>query len=66
MELKGDSHGVISDAVIIDKINEIGEELALVLFPGVQYYTGQVFQMEAICNAAHNNGAICGLGELTM
>jgi kynureninase len=45
---------------IISKINEVGEELALVLFGGVNYYTGQVFDMKAITQAGHENGAIVG------
>jgi kynureninase len=45
---------------IISKINEVGEELALVLFGGVNYYTGQVFDMKAIVEAGHKNGAIVG------
>lgn len=36
------------------------DELALVLFGGVNYYTGQVFDMKAITAAAHSAGAIAG------
>ena len=45
---------------IISKINEHGDELALVMFGGVNYYTGQVFEMEKITAAAHEIGAIAG------
>ncbi len=45
---------------IIAKINEVGEELALVLIGGVNYYTGQVFDMKAITEAGHKVGAKVG------
>ena len=60
--MEAEKSGVISDDGIIEKINELGDELALVLFPGVQYYTGQLFRMEQIVSATHENGAVCGLG----
>jgi kynureninase len=44
----------------IDKIDEVGEELALVLIGGVNYYNGQVFDMAAITKAAKAQGAIVG------
>lgn len=47
-------------ADILDKIKEIGEELALVLIGGVNYYNGQVFDMCAITEAGHNVGASVG------
>lgn len=37
-----------------------GDELALVLWGGVNYYTGQVFDMRSITAAAHQVAAICG------
>ena len=45
---------------IIAKINEAGNELALVLFGGVNYYTGQVFDMKQITESGHNVGAVVG------
>lgn len=45
---------------IIARINELGEDLALVCFGGVNFYTGQAFDMEAIAKAAHGVGAIAG------
>lgn len=45
---------------IIEKIEEIGEELELVMFPGVQYYTGQFFNIKKIAEAAHAAGANAG------
>jgi kynureninase len=45
---------------ILSAINKHKDELALVLFSGVNYYTGQVFEIKTITEAAHNIGAIAG------
>jgi kynureninase len=45
-------------ADIISAIQVHKDELALVLIGGVQYYSGQLFDMKAITKAAHNVGAI--------
>lgn len=45
---------------ILAKIAEVGEELALVLIGGVNYYTGQVFDMKTITEAGHKAGAYVG------
>ena len=50
----------IETADILEAINVHGDETALVIFGGVNYYNGQVFDMTAICKAAHHAGAICG------
>lgn len=45
---------------IIAAIQSAGDSLALVMFTGVQYYTGQAFDMQAITKAAHEVGAYAG------
>eukprot|EP00939_MAST-03C_sp_MAST-3C-sp1_P001775 g1775.t1 len=42
-------------------IDREGDSIALVLFSGVQYYTGQAFEMDRIAAAAHRNGCVCGV-----
>lgn len=45
---------------ILHAIKEQGSSLALVFFSGVQYYTGQAFDIGAITAAAHQQGALAG------
>ena len=45
---------------IRNTIKQHGNETAIVIFSGVNYYNGQVFDMKAITKAAHDAGAYCG------
>ena len=54
----GEHHWRTDD--ILAKINELGDELALVLIGGVNYYNGQVFDMETITIAGQKVGAFVG------
>ncbi len=42
-------------------LNEHGDEIALLLLPGVQYYTGQVLDMAELCRLAKVAGCRIGL-----
>ena len=45
---------------ILSVIDAHKDSVALVLFGGVNYYSGQVLDMRAITEAAHKAGALCG------
>jgi kynureninase len=52
--------GTISMAAIERAIAEHGPRLALVLWPGVQYRTGQAFDLAEIARLVHAQGAVAG------
>ena len=61
IELKPRDGGeYLSTDEIIDQIKECGDELALVVLPGIQYYSGQFFNIPTITKAVHSVGAYVG------
>ena len=55
-----DGEHTIREEDILSTIEEVGEELVLVFWGGVNYYSGQVFDMAKITEKAHAQGAYVG------
>ncbi len=55
-----EADGTVSMAAIERAIAEHGPRLALVLWPGVQYRSGQAFDLAGIARLAHAQGALVG------
>lgn len=51
---------LLDPAAIEARIAAEGEQLALVLLPGVQYVTGQAFDLAGLTAAAHRQGCVIG------
>ncbi len=54
-----DEHTLRTEAIEA-LLEEQGEQIALVLLPGVNFFTGQVFDMKRITAAAHRHGCVVG------
>jgi len=61
IELTPDEYGLIDDDRVVEIIQAHAEELALVLWPGVQYSSGQYFDLGRICQASREAGIPIGL-----
>jgi kynureninase len=48
----------IAHDAIVEAIEAAGDSLAMVLFGGINYYTGQLFDIKSITDATHKVGAI--------
>ncbi len=55
-----DGEHLIREEDILATIDEHKGELALVFFGGVNYFTGQLFDMKKLTQAAHDVGALAG------
>jgi kynureninase len=51
---------IVEESAIEAYLEAHGEQVALVLWPGVQYISGQAFDLERITSAAHKAGAKIG------
>ena len=55
-----DGEELLTEEDILELIEKEGDSIALILLPGVQYYTGQVLDLEKLTDAAHAKGIIIG------
>jgi kynureninase len=60
MEPKPKHNAYVSQGDIVQIIEEQGDSIALVMIGAVNYYSGQVYNMEAITKAAHAKGCMVG------
>lgn len=67
-----EADGTLSETAILRAIETHGPRVALVLLPGVQYLTGQAFDLTGITRCAHAQGCVVGfdlahaVGNLTL
>lgn len=55
-----DGSDYLPNEEVIERIKQEGDQLAMVMMPGVQYYSGQFFNIPSITKAAQDVGAIAG------
>jgi kynureninase len=55
-----DGQHLIDEADILAAIDQHQDQLALVFFGGMNYFTGQLFDMQKLTAAAHRAGALAG------
>jgi len=61
VELAPRRDGLLHEEDIEDYLDRYGEQVALVLWPGVQYATGQLFDLERIARACRRYEIVLGL-----
>lgn len=60
VQIQPDENFLISTEKILATIDEYAEETALILLPGIQYYSGQLFDMPRITKYAQEKGIVVG------
>ena len=58
--LPSDKHGVVSDADIYKCIEDNKDQLSMIFIGGVNYYTGQVFNIQKITEIGHSHDIVVG------
>ncbi len=52
---------IVSEEAVEACLERFGHEIAVVLWPGVQFRTGQAFDLSRIIRAAHRRGSVAGV-----
>jgi kynureninase len=60
IQLQPSSNGVVEMDQIVSILETHGHEIALIMFGGVNYYTGQVYDMKMITEKGHEQGCVVG------
>jgi kynureninase len=60
IEIHPRENKLIDEEDILHAIEANKDALAMIMFGGINYYTGQLFNMQLITEAAHNVGAVVG------
>ena len=60
MILKPNNEGLFPTESTLETLKKYGHEIAVVMLPGIQYYTGQRFEMAKITKVAQDQGCIVG------
>ncbi|KAK1659124.1 kynureninase 2 [Colletotrichum godetiae] len=60
VQIQPDENFYISTDLVLKTIDEHAEEAALILLPGIQYYSGQLFDMPRITEYAQSKGIVVG------
>jgi kynureninase len=60
LEPKDEHMPILKTEDILAAIDKHKDELALILLPGIQFYTGQYFEIEKITKHAHERGLLIG------
>jgi kynureninase len=60
LEPSDERHPILPTQQILDAIDKHAAELALILLPGIQFYTGQYFDICTITKHAHSKGILIG------